>query len=69
MVFVFLRQGHVGGLISSDNMTETYLLQLLVVSLHECHINLELWQGQSWRSNKLEQRVASGQKRASAWIK
>jgi hypothetical protein len=35
--------GHVGGLISSDNMTETYLLQLLVVLLHECRINLNLW--------------------------
>ena len=35
--------GHVGGLISSDNMTETYLLQLLVVFLHECRIDLDLW--------------------------
>ena len=35
--------GHVGGLISSDNMTETYLLQLLVVLLHEHCIDLDLW--------------------------
>ena len=49
MVFIFLQQGHVGGLISSDNMTETYLLQLLVVLLHERRINLDLW-----CSNKFE---------------
>ena len=56
--------GHVGGLISSDNMTETYLLQLLVVLLHEHCIDLDLW-----CSNKFEQRVPSGQKRASVQIK
>ena len=44
-----LPAGHVGSLISSDNMTETYLLQLLVALLHECCIDLDLW-----CSNKFE---------------